>query len=280
MTPLNNTFLSHLLERVSGATRLDLLPIVNKRLGLCQHGSFEESGEAFFVKNVLVHIIDTKQDAIIYDVGANEGDYAQLVLTTIPGCKIYCFEPNPPTAKRLNARFDKNRALSVHPVGIGEQSGETILYDFANCDGSYFASVYRDALFAQSRVAVVREIPIPVVTLDEFCESQSSSTIDLLKLDTEGHEYAALQGAKKLIRENRIRCIHFEFNEMNVFSRVFLRDFYDLLINYEFFRLRSDGLISLGPYSARNEIFQYHNIVAVQKSRSDVVSNFIVKSVW
>jgi FkbM family methyltransferase len=276
--PLVNTLLSRFLERVSGAARLDLLPIVNRRLGLLQHGSLEESGEAFFVKNVLARIIDTKQDAIIYDVGANEGDYAQLVLISFPSCKIYCFEPNPPTAKRLNARFDKNRAVSVHPIGIGAQSGEVILYDYANCDGSCFASVYRDVLVAQSHVAVVREISIPIITLDEFCESHSTSTIDLLKLDTEGHEYAALQGAKKLIRENRIRCIHFEFNEMNVFSRVFLRDFYELLIDYDFFRLRSDGLISLGPYSARNEIFQYHNIVAVQKSRSEVLSNVTVRS--
>jgi hypothetical protein len=74
---LIDTFLGRFIERVSGAARLDLLPIVNRRLGVSQHGSLEESGEAFFVKNVLLHIIDTKRDAIIYDVGANEGDYTQ-----------------------------------------------------------------------------------------------------------------------------------------------------------------------------------------------------------
>jgi FkbM family methyltransferase len=181
----------------------------------------------------------------------------------------------------LNARFDKNRAISVHSVGIGEQSGESILYDYADCEGSCLASVYRDVLLAQSPGAAVREVSIPVITLDEFSARHSTtSTIDLLKIDTEGHEYAALQGAKKLIGENRIRCIHFEFNEMNVLSRVFLRDFYELLIDYDFFRLRSDGLIRLGAYSATNEIFQYHNIVAVQKSMSELISNFTLKSVW
>jgi FkbM family methyltransferase len=274
--PLINTFLSRAIERLSRAVRLDILPIVNRHLGVSQHGSLEESGEAFFVRNILLPIIGTKRDAIIYDVGANEGDYTQLVLTSIQSCRIYCFEPNPPTAKRLNARFGKNSTISVHSVGIGAQSGEVILYDYANCDGSCYASVYRDALIAQSHTAVVKEISIPVITLDEFSESHSTTTIDLLKLDMEGQEYAALQGAKKLISENRIRCIHFEFNEMNVFSRIFLRDFYEILSNYDFFRLRPDGLISLGPYSARNEIFQYHNIVAVQKSRSEGVSNFMV----
>jgi FkbM family methyltransferase len=275
-----NIVLSHFLERLSAATRLDLSPIFNRRLGILQHGSLEESGEAFFVKNILAHIIGGKPNAIIYDVGANEGDYAQLVLTSIPSCRIYCFEPNPPTAKRLIARFDKDRAISVHSVGIGKQSGEVMLYDYADCDGTYFASVYRDALLAQSPTAAIREVSIPVITLDEFSARYSTSAIDLLKLDTEGYEYAALQGAKKLISEKRIRCIHFEFNEMNILSRVFLRDFYELLIDYDFFRLRSDGLISLGPYCAKNEIFQYQNIVAVKKSMSELISNFTLRSVW
>jgi hypothetical protein len=49
---------------------------------------------------------------------------------------------------------------------------------------------------------------------------------------------------------------------MNVISRVFLRDFYKLIPQYAFFRLDEGRLIPLGEYSTRNEIFQFHNIVA------------------
>ena len=42
---------------------------------------------------------------------------------------------------------------------------------------------------------------------------------------------------------------------MNVMSRVFLRDFYRFLKAYDFFRLTPNGLLRLGPYSSRNEIF-------------------------
>ena len=55
--------------------------------------------------------------------------------------------------------------------------------------------------------------------------------IDFIKIDVEGHELAVLQGAVNMINQNRIKVIQFEFNVANILSRVFLKDFYDLLEN-------------------------------------------------
>ena len=64
-----------------------------------------------------------------------------------------------------------------------------------------------------------------------------------------------------------IDLIHFEFNEMNVASRIFFKDFYDLLKGYRFYRMLPDGLIDLGEYKAyQMEIFGYQNIVAIRHS--------------
>ena len=62
--------------------------------------------------------------------------------------------------------------------------------------------------------------------------------------------------------------MQFEFNEMNVISRVFLKDFYDLLGDeWDFFRLDTRKLIYLGRrYDSANEIFKFQNIVAIRKS--------------
>ena len=64
-------------------------------------------------------------------------------------------------------------------------------------------------------------------------------------------------------QQNKIKCIQFEFNEMNVCARVFLKDYYELLPQYQFYRLVEKGLKSLGNYSPKNEIFRYQNILAV-----------------
>ena len=57
---------------------------------------------------------------------------------------------------------------------------------------------------------------------------------------------------------------HDMIDQMNVAARVFLRDFYDLLSDYRFFRLDTRRLIPLGPYQPRNEIFQFQNLLAVR----------------
>ena len=87
--------------------------------------------------------------------------------------------------------------------------------------------------------------------------------IDFLKVDTEGHELAVLQGASSLIEDGRIGCIHFEFNEMNIVSRVFFLDFRELLHNYKLYRLLPNGLLPLGDSPLETELFAYQNIVAL-----------------
>jgi len=69
----------------------------------------------------------------------------------------------------------------------------------------------------------------------------------------------------KNIAENKIKLLQFEFNEMNIISRVFLKDFYSLLRGFDFFRLDTQRLIPLPNYDATNEIFKFQNILAINK---------------
>jgi hypothetical protein len=90
--------------------------------------------------------------------------------------------------------------------------------------------------------------------------------IGLLKIDTEGHEMAVLMGASRLLKRGGIDFIQFEFNEMNVFSRVFMRDFFDLLPGYTFHRLLPETAIKLASYDpVFMEVFAYQNLVCVRK---------------
>lgn len=84
-----------------------------------------------------------------------------------------------------------------------------------------------------------------------------------MKVDTEGNEYHVLEGATQLLHNNKVDVIQFEFNEMNVISRVFLKDFYDLLPKHTMYRLDTQRLIPLGDYSPLNEVFRIQNIIAI-----------------
>ncbi len=110
---------------------------------------------------------------------------------------------------------------------------------------------------------------VPVITIDGFLTQNSLNHVNLLKIDTEGHELAVLKGAVCALRDGHIDVIHFEFNEMNVASRVFFRDFVELLEDYDLYRLVRDGLIPIREYVAiQCELFAYQNIIAVRKTES------------
>ena len=88
------------------------------------------------------------------------------------------------------------------------------------------------------------------------------NSIDLLKVDVEGHELAALQGTLPLIRSHSIRAIQWEFGNCHLSARTFLHDFLELLgPDYEVYRLCRDGLRPL-RYSALFEIYWTANFFA------------------
>jgi hypothetical protein len=112
----------------------------------------------------------------------------------------------------------------------------------------------------------VASVDCRVMTLDAYCLENHIEQIDFLKIDTEGYELFVLKGARHMLEQNRIRVVQFEFNEMNVVSRVFLKDFYDILPGFRFYRIRQGSLMPLGPYAALHEIFQYQNLLAIHPS--------------
>ncbi len=100
--------------------------------------------------------------------------------------------------------------------------------------------------------------------MDEYCKANNVSQIDLLKIDTEGFELEALQGATELLRNKAIKIIQFEFKEVNIVKRRCLKDFYELLDGFTFYRLDENRLIPLNEWQPIHEIFMSQNIVAIQ----------------
>jgi hypothetical protein len=141
-----------------------------------------------------------------------------------------------------------------------------VLYDYAESEGTEHASLHAGVI-EQLHKGTSDGRVVDVIDLDTFATEHDIPLIHLLKIDTEGHELEVLKGSLKLLRENRIRAIQFEFNEMNVASRVFAKDFYDLLPNYRFYRMLRDGLVPLGCYSPLwCELFAFQNIVALPEA--------------
>ena len=62
-----------------------------------------------------------------------------------------------------------------------------------------------------------------------------------------------LGGCTKLLKERRIRAIQIEFGGCSYDARIFLKDFFDILPDFDFYKLIRDGKIFLGTYKESYE---------------------------
>jgi FkbM family methyltransferase len=238
-------------------------------IGVLNYESSKVSGEDYLINELLPRLVKSGTPTF-FDVGANTGDYTRLLSNRFPNAFIHSFEPHPKNFLYLNALNLPN--ITTYNIAIGENREKRMLYDRIDIDGSPHASVYEDVI-SDIHHQESRATHIQVETVEDITRNKAIGYIDFLKIDTEGHELAVLKGAYNLLENQAIGCIHIEFNEMNIVSKVFFRDFRKLLPNYVFYRLLPHSLILLDDTPVMTEIFAYQNILAVQKNQISLLES-------
>ena len=142
---------------------------------------------------------------VIFDVGANVGDWTAQYLPHAPNAKFYCFEPATETARALARRMSPTPRVLVSRLALGSAKGSATLY---HAD----SSVQNSLLAPEGSVGESRSEQVQVDTLDEFTEEHGIARIDLLKTDTEGFDHQVLMGAERLLGGRRIDFVLVEVN--------------------------------------------------------------------
>lgn len=256
--------LERFLIRILKLLHVNLLQHAHIQIG-AGHNTYL-SGEEYVIDSLLSTIL--KRDPLtIFDVGANIGNYAKMLRAKFPEAQIHCFEPGPEAFKAL-ALNTAELQINIHNLAVGSCNGTILLVKSSNDNDGAMLTAYKDAIsdiftFAGEPNESIR---CDMINLDDFCNN-SFLNIDFLKIDVEGHELEVLKGAAKMINENRLNIIQFEFNEFNIISKSFFYDYYKILPQYEFYRIMPQNkLYPLGNYTSSHEIFRYQNILAVNKA--------------
>lgn len=255
---------------------------LEKRIGLSKYQSFwkslylyslrgmnigggsytSDSGEQWVVEYLRNNIIIDNEQSIIFDVGANIGNYAVMLRDFFKKSSIYSFEPAHDTYDLL-VKNTKDSNINTYNFGLSDVASTSTLYYDENTSG--MASLYKRQLDWRNVDFSMSE-DIQLRTLDEFCEQESIRQIDLLKMDVEGNEYKVLLGAKNLLDEHMIKAIQMEFGGCNIDSRTYFRDFWNLLSgDFQFFRIVSDGIELISEYDETLEIFTCTNFLMINK---------------
>lgn len=237
--------------------------------GVCLHklgfgiGSHPlQSGEAYVASILERHL---PRNAVIFDVGANVGQYAEMIATFFPAAEVFCFEPSPTAFEALSERVGANSVFRVFNVGLGASASKVSLY--ADAAGSALSSLYRRRLdHFDIKLGTAEDVEL--TTIDDFCEAQNIKRIDFLKLDTEGHELQVLRGAKLLRASGKIAAIQFEFGGCNIDSRTYFQDFfYELNDEYTLYRILPHALQVIPTYREADEVFITSNYLALHRDR-------------
>jgi FkbM family methyltransferase len=220
-------------------------------------------GETYLLRRVRSEMETRK--VVIFDVGANRGEYAENVLRIFGGeAELHCFEPSPTACGGLERYLSQHSNVRVHAFGLGDSPGDHDLHA-AHVGGTGSSLHLKE--FPDSPWVYDQRERVELRRLDDVCAELDISRIDLLKIDTEGHEFQVLRGARRMIEERRISRIQFEFGEGSVASRTYFLDFYRLLTpHYRLFRLLRDGLRPIDEYRLHLEVFVTTNYVALLKT--------------
>lgn len=139
----------------------------------------------------------------IFDVGANKGQSADFFLKIRPSAQITSFEPNPRLFQFLTNKYTGSSNMTLVNRGVSNakqlltfyinQLHLTSSFEPLNPDSRYLAKKAQ-VLGVKPSEIISEQIEIETISLGAYIEEQQIKHIDLLKIDTEGHELKCLEG--------------------------------------------------------------------------------------
>jgi FkbM family methyltransferase len=194
--------------------------------------------------------------AVVVDAGANIGIYSEFLSRCVgPYGVVHSFEPCPDNFMRLRSATRRLPNVRLSLAAVGDRSGKAMLYvsDELNVD--------HRAYVAEGNAR--RAVQVGMVALDDYFKA--GERVDLLKLDVQGYELHALEGAKRIVNENREIKLLLEFWPFGLKQAG--ANWAELIEMLEGFAMnimfvRADSLIPFEARNVRTDLNWYVNLFA------------------
>lgn len=155
---------------------------------------------------------------IIVEAGAFDGHDTRKMVQQWPQGTIHAFEPVPEIYERLLKNTTALPNVHQYPVALSDYTGTSEFYisekptkpGIASQAGSIHKPKER---LSRSSIIFPRMAVVSTITLDQWADENGVKAIDLLWLDTQGHELVILQAAPKMIHNIKVVLAEVSFIE-------------------------------------------------------------------
>jgi FkbM family methyltransferase len=156
-------------------------------------------------------LLDGAPVSVVLEVGANIGEVVERYRALFPAAVIHAFEPFPDVHRQLADRFAADPRVHAHQRAVTNSAGTRRFYvNDLDVTNSLLPLDPATADWHVGSTRSERTIEVPAVTLDQFCAAEGLTRIDLLKMDIQGGEAMALEGAAGLLARKAVRLIYLE----------------------------------------------------------------------
>lgn len=199
----------------------------------------------------------------IWDVGANLGDWSAhaIDLAKKSGQKLdlNVFEPVPSTHEHLVRRFAGVGEATIQSVALSDERGTArmrFVGDFAGTN-SLATQHDEDGEFVE----------VEISTGDAMADMLNLDQIDLVKVDTEGHDLSVIRGFGTMLAAGRVGVLQFEYNHRWIYTHASLFQVFETVKGWPYCvgKVTSSGLKMYDGWNPELDRYFEANYVLVRK---------------
>ena len=175
------------------------------------------------------------------DVGSHRGLYTDLILNNFKINKVIMFEPQVEIFKYIKKKYKNFKKIKIINKAVSNNKIKKTIFINKHDLTSSLTKLNEKNLYLQLKSKlfgsniknmIINSYKVETIELASIIEKEKLKNVDLLKIDTEGHEFEVLFGLKRKIK--KVKIILIEFHNDKIYEKYDGKKIHKYLIKNNF----------------------------------------------